>query len=88
MKAQVYGRHRGVEELIHGAQTPDAGATRIEHAVVEALLRASLEVHGALSLTRRGIVAEHLREALDCLDEAVNEVRREVANRSDGWSAT
>jgi len=53
--------------------------------VVEALLRASLEVHGALSLLNdEGVVAEHLREALDCLDEAVNQTRREVVERMDG----
>lgn len=83
--AQAYGRHRGVEELTHDVDPPVVGATLIEHAVVEALLRASLEVHGALSLLGGGIVAQHLHEALDCLDEAVNEVRREVAKRSDSW---
>ncbi len=79
--AQVFGRHQGVEELIHDDEPSVVGATLIENAVVEALLRAGLEVHGALSLLSPGVVTRHLREALDCLDEAINEVRRDVAKR-------
>lgn len=82
--AQVYGRHRGVEELIHEDEPSVLGATLIEHAVVEALLRAGLEVHGALSLLSPGVVTRHLHEALDSLDEAINQVRRDVAERANG----
>jgi hypothetical protein len=81
---QTYGRHRGVEELPHEARRSTVGGSLIEHAVVEALLRASLEIHGALSLLNDGgIVAARLREALDCLDAAVNQTRREVVERMD-----
>ena len=82
---QAQERHSGVDELPHDVSRSTAGGSLIEHAVVEALLRASLEVHGALSLLNdEGVVAEHLREALDCLDEAVNQTRREVVERMDG----
>lgn len=81
---QAYGRHRGVDELPHEVRRSTVGGSLIEHAVVEALLRASLEVHGALSLLNdSGVVAERLRQALDCLDEAVNQTRREVVERMD-----
>ena len=82
---QVFGSQHGVSELPHEARRPTVGGSLIEHAVVEALLRASLEVHGALSLLNdEGVVAERLRAALDCLDEAVNQTRREVVERMDG----
>lgn len=79
---QAYGRHRAVEELLHETQPAVPGATLIERAVVEALMRAGFEIHGALSLLGdTGVVAGHVRDALDCLDDAVNETRRRVADR-------
>lgn len=79
---QASGRYRAVEELLHETQPAVAGATLIERAVVDALMRAGFEIHGALSLLgETGVVAGHLRDALDCLDDAVNETRRRVADR-------
>jgi hypothetical protein len=79
---QEYGRHRAVEELPTQTKPDIEGTNLIEHAVVQALMRAGFEIHGALSLVgEAGAVAGHLRDALNSLDKAVNETRCQVADR-------
>lgn len=69
-------------DLPERPEEPEDGVTAIEHAVVQAVLRSSLELHGALSMLGDGFAAERLRRALECMDEAINDVRRTAAQRA------
>jgi hypothetical protein len=46
-----------------------------EHAIVERLLRASVDIYGALALVREQRTGRLLREAVDCLDESIKQVQ-------------
>jgi len=50
-------------------------ACSAERAIVERLLRASVDTHGALALVREQRTARLLRLAIDCLDESIKQVQ-------------
>jgi|SRR5579872_6580710 hypothetical protein len=57
----------------------DSGPTReciTEHAIVERLLRASMDIHATLPLVDEQRTARRLHQAVACLDDSIKQVQR------------